>query len=75
MAAARDNLATGVIATVGILLVILVFALVLLVQGWFYKAQTDEYVRKVIEPRSDELAPRLTVRGAWCRKPRRTARP
>ena len=56
MAAARDNLDTGVIATIGILLVILVFALILLVQGWFYKAQTDEYVRKVVEPRSDALA-------------------
>ncbi len=56
MPAAKDNLDTGVIATIGILLVILVFALILLVQGWFYKAQADEYVRKVVEPRSAELA-------------------
>jgi hypothetical protein len=56
MAAAKDNLETGMIVTIGLLLVILVFALILLVQGWFYKAQNDEYVRKVIEPRSEDLA-------------------
>ena len=56
MAAAKENLDSGLILTIGILLVVLVFALMLLVQGWFYKAQTDEYVRKVIEPRAEELA-------------------
>ena len=56
MAAAKENLDTGMILTVGILLTVLVLVMILLVQGWFYKAQTDEYVRKVIEPRSEELA-------------------
>jgi hypothetical protein len=56
MAAAKDNLDNGLIVTIGVVLVVLVFALILLVQGWFYKAQQDEYVRKVIAPRSEELA-------------------
>ena len=56
MAAAKENLDTGIIITIGILLVVLTFVLILLVQGWFYKAQRDEYVRKVIEPRAEELA-------------------
>jgi len=55
MAAARENIDSGMITTIGILLVVLTFVLVLLVEGWFYKAQHDEYVRKVIEPRSDAL--------------------
>ena len=56
MAAAKENLDTGLIITIGILLVVLVFVLILLVQGWFYQAQTEEHVRKVIEPRAEELA-------------------
>jgi sensor histidine kinase regulating citrate/malate metabolism len=56
MAAAKENLDNGLILTIGILLVVLTFVLILLVQGWFYKAQTEERVRKVIEPRSEELA-------------------
>lgn len=56
MAAAKDNLDNGLIVTIGIVLVVLVFVLILLVQGWFYQAQQDEYVRKVIAPRSEELA-------------------
>jgi hypothetical protein len=56
MAAARDNLDNGMILTLGVLLVVLLFVLILLLQGWFYKAQHDEHVRKVIEPRSEELA-------------------
>jgi len=56
MTAAKENLDTGAIITIGVLLVVLTFVLILLVQGWFYKAQTDEYVRKVIEPRAEELA-------------------
>ena len=43
------------IITIGLLLVVLTFVLILLVQGWFYQAQTEEYVRKVIEPRAEEL--------------------
>ena len=56
MTAAKENLDTGLIITIGILLLVLVFVLILLVQGWFYKAERDEYVRKVIEPRSEDLA-------------------
>jgi sensor histidine kinase regulating citrate/malate metabolism len=56
MAAARENLDNGLIITIGILFVVLTFVLILLVQGWFYKAQTDEHRRKVIEPRAEELA-------------------
>lgn len=56
MAAAKENLDTGLIITIGVLLVVLVFVLILLVQGWFYKAHNEEYVRKVIEPRTEELA-------------------
>ncbi len=55
MAAAKENLDTGTIFTVGVLLVVLTFVLILLVQGWFYKVKTDEYVAKVIEPRAEEL--------------------
>jgi hypothetical protein len=55
MAAARENVDAAMITTIGILLVVLTFVLVLLVEGWFYQAQHDEYIRKVIEPRSEEL--------------------
>ena len=55
-AAAKENLDTGLIITAGVLLVVLVYVLILLVQGWFYHAQTDEHVRKVIEPRNEQLA-------------------
>ena len=55
MTAAKENLDTGLIVTIGVLLVVLTFVLILLVQGWFYQAQTEEYVRKVIEPRAEEL--------------------
>jgi len=55
MAAAKENLDTGMIVTIGVLLVVLTFALVLLVQGWFFAVQSEEYVRKVIEPRSEGL--------------------
>jgi len=54
--AAKENLDTGLIITIGVLLVVLTFVLILLVQGWFYQAQTEEYVRKVVEPRAEELA-------------------
>ncbi|MEZ4386028.1 MAG: hypothetical protein R3D98_00335 [Candidatus Krumholzibacteriia bacterium] len=60
MTAAKENLDTGTIITIGVLLVVLTFVLILLVQGWFYKAERDEYVRKVIEPRAEELG---TVRA------------
>ncbi|HOX24696.1 MAG TPA: hypothetical protein PLL30_02905 [Candidatus Krumholzibacteria bacterium] len=59
MTAAKDSLDTGLIVTIGALLVILTFALILLVQGWFYQAQTEEYVRKVVEPRSAQLSSAL----------------
>lgn len=54
--AAKENLDTGMIITIGILLVVLVYVLILLVQGWFYNAETEEYTRKVISPRNEELA-------------------
>lgn len=56
MTAAKENLDTGMIITIGVLLVVLTFVLILLVEGWFYKATRDEYVKKVIEPRAEELA-------------------
>jgi hypothetical protein len=56
MAAARENIDSAMITTIGILLVVLTFVLVLLVEGWFYKAQHDEYLRKVVAPRSEALA-------------------
>ena len=55
MTAAKENLDTGLIVTIGVLLVVLTFVLILLVQGWFYQAQHEEYVRKVVEPRAEEL--------------------
>jgi len=61
MTAAKDNLDTGLIVTIGVLLVVLTFALILLLQGWFYQAQTDEYARKVIAPRSEPLASALAA--------------
>ena len=59
MAAARENVDSAMITTIGILLVVLTFVVVLMVEGWFYQAQHEEYVRKVIEPRSDKLASAL----------------
>jgi hypothetical protein len=59
MTAAKENLDTGAIVTIGVLLVVLTFVLILLVEGWFYQAQHEEYVRKVIEPRSGKLASAL----------------
>ncbi len=55
MAAARENVDSAMITTIGILLVVLTFVLVLMVEGWFYQAQHEEYLRKVIEPRSEAL--------------------
>lgn len=59
MTAARENLDTGMILTIGVLLVVLTFVLILLVQGWFYKAQTDEHQEKVVAPRAEQLASAL----------------
>ena len=56
MAAAKENLDTGLIITIGVLFFVLVVVLILLVQAWFFQAQTAEYVRKIIEPRAEELA-------------------
>ena len=56
MTAARENLDTPLIITVGVLLVIVTFVLILLLQAGFYRAETEEHARKVIEPRSEELA-------------------
>ncbi len=56
MTAAKENLDTGLILTIGLLLVVLVFVLILLVQGWYYKAATDEYQRKIVAPRAEQLA-------------------
>ena len=55
MAAAKENLDTGLILTIGIVFAVIVLVLILLVQAWFFKAQSDEYVRKIIEPRAEEL--------------------
>jgi hypothetical protein len=56
MTAARENLDTSLIITVGVLLVILTFVLILLLQAGFYRAEAEENTRKVVEPRSEELA-------------------
>lgn len=56
MTAAKENLDTGLIITIGVLLVVLTFVLILLVEAWFYQAQHEEYVRKVVEPRAEGLA-------------------
>jgi hypothetical protein len=56
MTAARENLDTPLIITVGVLLVIVTFALILLLQAGFYKSETAENERKVVAPRSEELA-------------------
>lgn len=56
MPAARENLDTPLIITIGVLLVILTFVLILLLQAWFFQAQGEEYDRKVTSQRSEELA-------------------
>jgi hypothetical protein len=56
MTAARENLDTPLIITVGVLLVVVTFVLILLLQAGFYRAETAENTRKVVEPRSEELA-------------------
>lgn len=64
MTAARENLDTPLIITVGVLLVILTFVIVLLLQAGFYRAESDEHVRKVVEPRNEELASALAAQQA-----------
>jgi hypothetical protein len=56
MTAARENLDTPLIITVGVLLVILTFVLILLLQAGFYRADAEENTRKVVAPRNEELA-------------------
>ena len=56
MPAARENLDTPLIVTIGVLLVILTFVLILLLQAWFFQAQGQEYDRKVVNQRNEELA-------------------
>ncbi len=56
MPAARENLDTPMIVTIGALLVILTFVLILLLQAWFFQAQGQEYSRKVVNQRNEDLA-------------------
>ena len=56
MAAARDDLNTPLIVTIGVLFVVLTFVLIVLLQVYFYKAQANEYQARVIEPQSVELS-------------------
>jgi hypothetical protein len=56
MAAAKEDLNTPLIVTIGVLFVILTFVLIILLQAYFYRAQAAEYQRKVIEPRAEGLA-------------------
>jgi len=56
MAAAKDDLNTPLIVTIGVLFVVLTFVLIILLQVYFFKAQAKEHVRKVIEPKSAELS-------------------
>ena len=49
------------IITIGVLFFVLTLVLVLLVMGWFHKAAHDEFTRKVIETRDEQLASHLTA--------------
>jgi hypothetical protein len=54
MAAAKDNLDNGMIVTIGTVLMVLVFAIILLLQSCFYNSQQDEHARKAIASRQEE---------------------
>jgi hypothetical protein len=56
MPAARDDLNTPLIVTIGVLFVVLTFVLIIMLQVYFYQAQTKEYQTKVIEPKAVELS-------------------
>jgi len=64
MTAARENLDVPQIVTLGVLLVVLTFVTILVLQAWFYRSETAEHARKVIEPRNEELASWLAAQEA-----------
>jgi hypothetical protein len=64
MAAAKDEMNTPLIVTIGVLFVVLTFVLIILLQVYFYKAQAKEYTRKVIEPKSAALSSHLADQTA-----------
>jgi len=64
MAAAKDEMNTPLIITIGVLFVVLTFVLIILLQVYFYKAQAKEYADKVIEPKSAELSVHLANQAA-----------
>ena len=56
MQAEKDELNTPAIVTVGIVAAILLFAAIVFLQAYFARAERDEYQRKVVSQRSEELA-------------------
>jgi hypothetical protein len=64
MAAAKDELNLPLIVTIGILFVILLFVLILLMQAYFFEQQREEFIVKVVEPRSDALVSALADQEA-----------
>ena len=56
MAAAKEDLNTPLIVTIGVVFVVLTFVFIVLLQAFFYDASRAEQVRKVVEPRSEALA-------------------
>jgi hypothetical protein len=61
MQAEKDELNTPAVVTVGIVAAILLFAAIVFLQAYFARAERDEYQRKVVSQRSEELA---TVQAA-----------
>ena len=55
MAAAKEDIHTPLVFTVGTVFVIFLFVLILLLQAWFYRAQRQEYQAKVVVPRNEAL--------------------
>jgi hypothetical protein len=55
MAAAKEDIHTPLVFTIGTVFVILLFALILLLQAYFHRAQRQEYQTKVVIPRIEAL--------------------
>ncbi len=56
MHAEREELNTPVIVTIGIVAAVLIFVAIVLLQAGFAKLQRDEWQRKVVAPKPEELA-------------------
>jgi len=55
MHAEKEELDTPAIVTIGIVASVLVFVIIVLLQAYFAEAQRQEWQRKVVAPRSEEL--------------------